>query len=428
MSSLIVVLPLPTPGAAPSFATPGAAWEYALASSDGQRVTQHASAPLAALPARGRGVVEIVALVPAAMLSWHQVDLPKGTLNRQGAGSPRLRAVLDGLLEDRLLDEPEQLHFALEPGARVGAPSWVAVCDRHWLRSALQALEDAGRAAVRIVPEFAPGSDALYAVGSAELPLLACVDARGVRVVPLGSATLALAFGGASPPAEVPLFAEPAVTQLAEEVLARPPTLQSAPERWLEAARSAWDLAQFGLQSSGRGRALRKAGGATREWLNAPRWRAARWGVALLLLTQLIGINAWAWRERAGLGAKRQAVNTVLTETFPGVQVVVDAPLQMERELSVLRQTAGAPSGRDFEALLSSTSQALAQVAPQGPLPNGIEFTGGELRLKGLTLTAPQVAALADRLRGAGLSARIDADALLVSAQNGVADATGARP
>ncbi len=427
MSSLIVVLPPPTPGAASPLASAGAAWEYALVSSDGLSVTQHATAPLAALPARGRGVSEVVALVPAAALSWLQVELPKGTLNRQGAGSPRLRAVLDGLLEDRLLDEPDQLHFALEPGARTGAPSWVAVCDRQWLRTALQALEDAGRAAGRIVPEFAPGNDALHAIGTAEQPLLACVDARGVRVVPLGSSTLALAFGGMPPPEQVPLFAEPAVTQLAEQVVGRPPTLQPAPERWLDAARASWDLAQFGLQSSGRGRALRRAGGATREWLNAPRWRAARWGVALLLLTQLIGLNAWAWRERTALAAKRQAVDAVLTETFPGVQVVVDAPAQMERELSVLRQTAGAASGRDFEAMLSSASQALAQVAPQGPLPTAIEFANGELRLKGLTLTAPQVAALADRLRGAGLAARTDADALLVQPQTTGSGAGGAR-
>ena len=427
MSSLIVALPLPTPGAALAALAPGATWDYALASGDGQTVVQHAGAPLSALPARGRGASEVVALVPAAALSWQQVELPKGTLNRQGAGSPRLRAVLDGLLEDRLLDDTDQLHFALEPGARSGMPIWVAVCDRSWLRACLQALEDAGRAAGRIVPEFAPGGDALHAIGTAEQPLLALVDARGVRIVPLGPATLALAFGGAPPPAELPLYAEPAVTQLAEQVFGRPPTLQPAAERWLDAARSSWDLAQFGLQSSGRNRAMRRAGGATREWFNAPRWRAARWGVLLLLLTQLIGLNAWAWRERTALAAKRQSVNAVLTETFPTVPVVVDAPVQMERELAALRQSAGAASGRDFEAMLSATSQALAQAAPQSPLPATIEFVNGELRLRGLNVTGPQVTALADRLRGAGLAARTEADALVVQAQ-AQAGAVGVRP
>ena len=425
MSSLIVVLPMPTTGASAADVADSTPWEYALASADGQSVTQHASAPLATLPARGRGASEVVALVPAAMLSWQQVELPKGTLTGRGGGAARLRTVLDGLLEDRLLDDTDQLHFALAPGARTGAPVWVAVCARAWLRAGLQALESAGRPATRIVPEFAPGEDAVHAIGSAEQPQVAVVDARGVRIVPLGTSTLALAFGGSVPPEEMPLSAEPAVAQLAEDIFARPLTLQPAAERWLEAARSGWDLAQFGLQSSGRGRAMRKAGGATREWLNAPRWQAARWGLVLLLITQLIGVNAWAWRERAALDAKRQAINAVLKESFPGVQVVVDAPLQMERELSVLRQSAGAASGRDFEAMLSAASQALAQAAPQTPLPTTFEFANGELRLKGLNLTSQQVAAIADRLRAAALSARIEADALLVTPIT--SPATGAR-
>ena len=54
--------------------------------------------------------------MPAAALSWHQVTLPQGSMS----GAVRLRSVLNGLLEDRLLDDPESLHFALEPGARVG--------------------------------------------------------------------------------------------------------------------------------------------------------------------------------------------------------------------------------------------------------------------------------------------------------------------
>ena len=73
----------------------------------------------------------------------------------------------------------------------------------------------------------------------------------------------------------------------------------------------------------------------------APEWRAARWGVAMLLLTQLIGLNAWAWKERSALQAKRDAVRTTLTTTFQSVRVVVDAPVQMEREVAALRQATG---------------------------------------------------------------------------------------
>lgn len=67
---------------------------------------------------------EVVAVAPARALSWHQVELPQGV----STSSTRLRAVLEGLLEERLLDDAENLHFALEPTIDPGLPFWVAVC------------------------------------------------------------------------------------------------------------------------------------------------------------------------------------------------------------------------------------------------------------------------------------------------------------
>ena len=46
----------------------------------------------------------------------------------------RVRAVLDGLLEEKLLDDPAQLHLALDDTAEAGQPSWVAACDKAWLQ------------------------------------------------------------------------------------------------------------------------------------------------------------------------------------------------------------------------------------------------------------------------------------------------------
>ena len=97
----------------------------------------------------------------------------------------------------------------------------------------------------------------------------------------------------------------------------------------------------MGTPSTGRTRALRKAGSAASAFLYAPQWRAARWGVGLLAAAHLVGLNAWAWQERDALAAKQAGVRNALTQTFPKVQVVVDAPVQMERELAVLRQAAG---------------------------------------------------------------------------------------
>ena len=292
MSTLVLHLPLARNGGATEY-------RYTL-SADGHQATRHGTAAASTLPAVGRAS-EIVALVPVRALSWQRVTLPPGV----GPNSPRLRNVLEGLLEDRLLDDPAQLHFALEPGARPGASAWVAVCDRAWLRDALQALEAAGRPVARVVPELAPGAtDAVLVLGTCpEDALLAATPGpdQGVVLLPLAAASMALTGLDADPPP--PLVAEPAVAALAEQALGRSAQLQTEHERALLAARSPWDLAQMDLASSGRTRTLRKAGSLAGQLLRAPQWRAARWGAAVLLLAHLAGLIAWAWQERQMLAA-----------------------------------------------------------------------------------------------------------------------------
>lgn len=398
MSALIVHLP-------PNPASAQAEFEYAL-TIDGVSVESHGSAQAALLPAPARAGAEVVAVVPAGMLSWHRLELPKGT----SPGSPRLRAVLEGLLEDQLLDEPESLHFALQPHVRPGAPLWVAVCDRAWLRSAVQVLDEAGRAVARIVPEFSPqGETVLYALGDPQQqPLLVAAGDEGVTVLPLASQSLALL---PALPQDVPCVAEPLVAELAQQVLQRPPGLQQAPQRWLHAAQSDWDLAQFDFSRSGRARALKKLGTAWADLLAAPQWRPARWGAVLLIALNVIGLNAWAWRERSALEDKREDVRKTLTQTFPQVKVVVDAPVQMEREVAALRQLTGATSGRDLESMLGALSGASP---PQRPV-SSLDFANGELRLKGLAYSADEARNVAAVLKGQGLSAVLQGETLVVT-------------
>src|SRR5690606_9974380 len=112
MSLLILTLPLADGASPPEY-------RYTL-SHDGQQVAQHGRASAALLPSVGRAASELVALVPVQALSWHRAQLPPGV----PLGSPRMRAVLEGLLEDQLLDDLGNLHFALAPGAAAGSSSW----------------------------------------------------------------------------------------------------------------------------------------------------------------------------------------------------------------------------------------------------------------------------------------------------------------
>jgi general secretion pathway protein L len=402
MTTLLVTLPSQPADA-------GSLYDYVL-SNDGMEADKSASVPAALLPAVGSSG-EIVALVPPHRLSWHQVQLPKGTLSRgmlQDAGNPRLRSVLEGLLEERLLDDTQHLHFALAPSPQADAPVWVAVCDRAWLRTAMQALEQSGRPANRIVPEFAPDFpvDVLYVKGDPDQAQMVFTARGGVSVWPLSTASVALLDW----PPTSSIVAEPAVAALVEQLFQRPVTLQQAAQHALQAIQSPWDLAQFDLVSSSRTRVWKRAGKALSSFVRSPRWRAARLALLALLLVNLVGVNAKAWKEKSAIESKRAAVSELLVSTFPSVRVVVDAPLQMAREVAALQQAGGVASSRDLESMLGS----FAAVAPANTVANAVEFTSNELRLKGLKLTQEELSELSFKLNAQGYSAVPLDDGLLI--------------
>ena len=399
MALLIVTVPSPP-------APTGGEYGWAVWSSDGRKLRSQGSAPPALLPSGD----EVILGVPAAALSWHQVTLPQGSMS----GAVRLRSVLNGLLEVRLLDDPELLHVALEPGARASAPAWVAACSRIWLRSAVQALEGAGRRVTRIVPEFAPqpadAAPMVIAIGEPDAAQLVICDTQGVTVLPFDGASVALL---GMPPEGTTMLAEPAVAELAESLLGRRVPIVKPPARWLQASRSPWDLAQFDLASTGRARASKKLAAIWRTAWHGPEWRAARWGALVLVLAQLIGVNAWAWKERSALESKRAAVNNILKQTFPSVQLVVNAPVQMAREVASLQQATGGVSAADFEPMLS----VLAGSLPPGRVPSAIDYSAGQLRLRGLGLQPAESDSVAATLSARGYSARSEGDLLLVQAE-----------
>jgi general secretion pathway protein L len=116
----------------------------------------------------------------------------------------------------------------------------------------------------------------------------------------------------------------------------------------------------------------------THSLLKAPQWRAARWAAVALVAVNLVGLQAWAWREKSDQTAKRAAIQSVLVTTFPEVRVVVDAPLQMARALADLQRQSGTAASADLETLLMQYQAA----APGAPAPAAIEFIAGELQVK----------------------------------------------
>jgi general secretion pathway protein L len=129
-------------------------------------------------------------------------------------------------------------------------------------------------------------------------------------------------------------------------------------------------------------------------------------------LANLVGLNAWAWRQEAALQARRGEIRQLLSRTFPRVKTIIDAPVQMERELALLRQASGALTDRDLEPMLALIGSA---VAP-GTGPTAIEYAAGETVVKGLALSAQQMASLSARLSVLGYGVRADGERLVLRA------------
>jgi len=398
MTTLTLALNMARPAA-------GSEFRYVL-SEDGRTVAGQGSAALALLPRADT----LVLVVPVRALSWHAVKLPPLSAGRQ-------RAALDGMLEDRLLDDPSTLALAMSPHRSPDGSTLVAACDKSWLAAVLQFFELSGRPASRVVPELAPLADpasgtlALVASGTTDEAWLAMADPTTVVCVPLAQARDLLPTDGDSPQA-TQLVAEPAVADMAERLLGRPAVLRSAAEGLLACSQSDWELAQFDLAISSRGRMARRWAQGWTQFARAPGWRAARWGLVVLAVSNLVGLQAWAWHLDATRTARQMQVRQVLTQTFPGVKTVVDAPLQMERQMALLRQASGALSARDLEPMVSAAGAAL----PEGLTPAGIDYSAGQLALRGVRLNPAQTELVAGKLSAQGYAAQIDGERLTVRA------------
>ncbi len=394
MRTLHIVLPQVPP-------SPGGGWRF-LVSLDGTQVESEGVAALAAMPQAD----VVVAVVAPPAVSWHSVHIPP-------VASSRLRATLDGLLEDRLLDDPATCALALAPASATDGSRTVAVFERQWLTQNLQLLEDQGRMVARVVPLFWPAGESgvprLLLTGTPDDPQCVLVDRLAVlQGTPASMAHCCAATGLASPA----LYSEPGMAATAGELWEAPATVVDAAQHLLASATSGWELAQFDLAISRRGRLLRRWGGWGRDFWAATAWRPARWGVLVLLLANLLGWNAWAWQLDNTVRAKREQVRTVFSQAFPKVKTIVDAPLQMERELATLRRASGGLAANDLEAMLS----ALAQVLPAGQAATSIDYSGGELVVGGLGLSPAAVAEFTTRLAGAGYTAKADGNQIRILA------------
>ncbi len=411
MSLLIIQLPprarLLAGAAAGAPELPGSAdgWHHVL-SPDGIALGSEGRAPGALLPA----ATSTVLVCAPGDVSFHRITVPR-------APAARMDGALRGLMEERVLDDIDGLHLALEPGAQPGAEAWVAVMEAAALRAAITRLEAAGRPVDRVVPALVPGltpavldiaglpSDShdtgLDAASPAdERAWVSYSHADGLVAWPWNAAAgrpgaLTQALLPDPLPPDLSCSASPALVQASEAWLGRTVAVRTPAQRLLAAAQTGWNLRQFALAPRHRGATVARD---LLTRLRSPAWRPVRWGLAGLIGVQLIGLNAWAWQQRSELAQRKERITQLLRSAHPQVRAILDAPVQMQRENQILRAAAGKAGDTDLEPML----QAAASAWPDKLPVQSMRYENARLTLVAPQLAEDEVTRLRNQLQPAG--------------------------
>jgi general secretion pathway protein L len=377
-----------------------------------QRILREGTSRTDELPAADR----LILLLPAADVLLVPASVPPLAM-------PKLRLALPNLVEDRLVQDAQQCHIALgprlsaapvrgwraprEPQSRtlmIADRAWVRfILDNfgahkhrtcHWLPAKLclpfetpasvapstEAANDAERAepsleapvepvaaetADAAAAVVAPATIALDAAPPSDPDAPAAVDITvrtgpaegyGLRLLPANVANwLAIA------PTPARLMVSPALRELAPSLSTDPAAATLDWAAWASGARNALatgeaDLCQFDFANGGM---------AGVDW---SMWRLPIALAVLLVVVQLIGMNARWLTLRAEQKRLDAAMRTQLQTAFPNTPVILDPPAQMRRQVEQLRLAAGKSAPEDFLPLADRFAQAATSLAPDALL------------------------------------------------------------
>lgn len=416
---------------------------FALVREEGgaQRIVREGTSRPDELPAADR----LILLMPAADVLLVPANVPPLAL-------PKLRLALPNLVEDRLVQDAQQCHIALGPrltaapargwrGQREPQSRALMIADRAWVRFVLDTFGAHKHRTCHLLPAQlclpleTPAPTALAAepatsgeraepsldtpAAGAATPLVAAAtialdvapptdpdapiavditvrtsvaEGYGLRLLPANVANwLAIA------PAPATLMVSPALRALATELA---PGLSADPgaaaldwSAWAAGARDALasgeaDLCQFDFA---------RGGVAGVDW---SAWRLPIALAVLIVVVQLIGMNARWLTLRAEQKRLDTAMRAQLQTAFPNTPVILDPPAQMRRQVEQLRLAAGKSAPEDFLPLADRFAQAATGLAPDALL--ALDYHGRALivTLKDGTDTA----ALRTAARNVGLN------------------------
>lgn len=340
-------------------------------------------------------------VVPASMVLLAQVRVP--ARNRR-----KMLQLLPYAVEEKLMYDPDAIHVAAGPRLASGE-TVVAVIDKGWMKRVMGLLQDAGLPPRQMWPEtLVPGvTPGTWTVvwngqeGFVRTSMASGLSLNGgsAEVPPLG---LSLAVKEAAAKGNAPRKINLQLTDGADK-----PDVES----WAAqlgakvAVTGAWDwsAAAYGTE---KGVNLLQgefaATGFEPDWL--PRLRFPMILAGVIVLLQLGGgLVDWLLLsyEKHQLDADMQKT---FRQAFPEAKVVVDAPLQMQRNLAELRHARGLPDPADFLPVLAKAAPVLAQPGTV----QAMRYANGVLKIDVRATGAQTPEQMRDRLQMAGMKVDIE--------------------
>lgn len=367
---------------------------------EGGAVLQSGNAPLAALP-KSKECIAIAA--PDRVLSV-SAKLPPGSRRRW-------QEALRFVAEEYTLPDPELNHAVPGPTLPDGR-MMLAVVDKPWLKHLVEACRTANLPLRRVVPEtflpaFTPGTWTLIWDGSSGFVRTGTASGMALDNGDADAAPLALrlllnsALNNAEP--SLPKKIEVRFSQPVPEANRILPQWGDLPATL--SAGAAWDWRHAPIPDDTLNLLWGDFAPRTRISELWPYLRPAALIMLAVLGVEVIGANL----EWVMLAQEKKALTQEMERSFRTAfgegHALVNAPLQMQRNLAELRHTAGLPDDGDFLPLLDA-SAATFSALPAGSVL-GLHFESGRFDVDVKLARSSDFQDLRQRLQNKGLGVQL---------------------
>jgi general secretion pathway protein L len=362
------------------------------------RIISAGNARFADMPAAD----QVNVVVPASRVLFTRISLPV-------ASAAKIRKLLPFAVEDKLLSNPETIH-AVAGVRQLNGETPVAVVDKGWVNELMARLLQAKIQPHSLVPETT-------------LPPLPergwCMVWDGARGFVRTGAMEGMSFDGgdaATPPLELSLALDEARAKNAAPekimLLSSDSSIQPDFVSWKQQLGvpvelgGIWDNAHAHPQAS-QFNFLQGDYAPSHKMDDALARAKPIWVIAGLIAALHIGATGIDW---ALLKNQQSMLKNQMTErfkkVFPDAKVIVDAPLQMSRNLADLRRASGVADASDFLPLLGVFTNAAG--ASPNVRTSGLQYDKGRLQADVSVPNNEALEALRKRLQDAKLTAKLE--------------------